>query len=255
LLIGISGSATNDGGVGMARALGVKFLDSRGVELAEGGGSLVRLSRIDMSGIDPRLRKLEVEVACDVANPLYGRRGAARVFGPQKGATPAMIRQLDLGLRRLAAVVKEELQLDVARLPGAGAAGGLGAGLVTFLNGQLRSGVEMVLAAIDLPGKLAGCDLVITGEGRLDGQTLFGKAPAGVARAARRLHLPVIAINGSLGADFRQLRSIGIDVCFSALEECMDATELSARAPGMLERCAEQIGRLLALAGSAKFRV
>jgi glycerate kinase len=247
LLIGIGGSATNDGGMGMARALGVRFLDARGRELPEGGGSLGRLARIDTSRLDPRLQEVKVEVACDVTNPLFGPRGAARVYGPQKGATPAMVKQLDGGLRRLAAIIQRDLGTGVARLPGAGAAGGLGAGLVAFLKGQMRPGVDIVMDAVDLTGKLAGCDLVITGEGCLDGQTVFGKAPAGVAKVAKQLGLPVIAICGSLGAGAAKAPEAGIDACFSALEGPIPESELAQRAAGMLERCAEQVGRVLAL--------
>ena len=251
LLIGIGGSATNDGGTGMARALGIKFLDVRGCELPEGGGSLIKLARIDISGLDPRLQRVQVEVACDVENPLWGPHGATQVYGPQKGATPAMVRQLDAGLKRLAMIIKQDLGITVAKLPGAGAAGGLGAGLVAFLNGHMRSGVDIVMEAVNLPGKLASCDLVITGEGRLDGQTIFGKAPAGVAKVARQLGLPVIGICGSLGADAGKLAETGIVACFSALEELMPEAELARRAPGMLERCAEQVGRLLDLQTTA----
>jgi glycerate kinase len=254
ILVGIGGSATNDGGVGMARALGARFLDRRGRELSEGGGSLGRLARIDLSGLDPRLKAVKVDVACDVDNPLLGPRGAARVYGPQKGATPLMVKKLDAGLKRLAAIIRKDLGTDVARLPGAGAAGGLGAGLVAFLKGRMQPGVEIVIEVVELERKLAGCDLVITGEGRLDGQTVFGKAPAGVARVARKLGLPVIAICGSLGADAGKVRAIGIEACFSALEEPVSESDLRRRGPGMLERCAEQVGRLLALKLNAPSR-
>jgi len=254
ILVGIGGSATNDGGVGMARALGARFLDRRGRELSEGGGSLGRLARIDLSGLDPRLKAVKVDVACDVDNPLLGPRGAARVYGPQKGATPLMVKKLDAGLKRLAAIIRKDLGTDVARLPGAGAAGGLGAGLVAFLKGRMQPGVEIVIEVVELERKLAGCDLVITGEGRLDGQTVFGKAPAGVARVARKLGLPVIAICGSLGADAGKVRAIGIEACFSALEDPVSESDLRRRGPGMLERCAEQVGRLLALKLNAPSR-
>jgi glycerate kinase len=227
--------------------VGVRFLDARGRELREGGGSLVKLATIDSRGIDPRLKTAEIQVACDVDNPLFGTRGAAHVYGPQKGATPAMVQQLDAGLRRLAAIIQKDLGLKVAHVPGAGAAGGAGAGLMAFLNGHLFSGADLVLAAVDLEAKLADCDLVITGEGRLDGQTAFGKAPAKVAQMANRRQLPVVAICGSLGPDTRKLRSLGIDACFSALKESMDEAALPARAPKMLEECAEQVGRLLQL--------
>lgn len=247
IVIGIGGSATNDGGMGMARALGARFLDGRQRELPDCGGALARLARIDLSGLDARLKRTTLSVACDVENPLCGPRGAARVYGPQKGANPVMVKQLDAGLKRLAGVLREDLGVEVANLPGAGAAGGLGAGLVAILKARLRPGVEVVTHAVDLERKLAGCDLVITGEGRLDGQTVFGKAPAGVARVARRLGIPVIAICGSLGPDAGNARAAGITAFFSALEEPVAEADLPRRGPGMLERCAEQVGRLLAL--------
>jgi glycerate 2-kinase len=247
ILIGIGGSATNDCGTGMARALGVKFLDAQNREIPDGGGSLHKLARIDMSGLDPRLKRVQISIACDVKNPLYGPRGAAHVFGPQKGATPEIVNFLDVGLKRLAAIIKKDLDISVAQMPGAGAAGGLGAGLVAFLNGHMKPGIEVVVDAVGLEQKLAGCDLVITGEGRFDGQSAFGKAPTGVAKVAKRLGLPVIAICGSLGPDAAKTRSAGIDACFAALEETIPESELSRCGPGMLERCAEQVGRLLAL--------
>jgi glycerate kinase len=247
ILIGIGGSATNDGGVGMARALGGRFLDEGNRELADNGGALTRLSRIDIAGLDARLKKVNVSVACDVDNPLCGPRGAARVYGPQKGATPAMVKQLDDGLKRLAKIIQKDLGFKVAKLPGAGAAGGQGAGLVAFLGARMRPGVDIVTKAIGLESKLAGCDLVITGEGRLDGQTAFGKGPAGVAKIARKLGIPVIAICGSLSPDAGKVRALGIEVFFSALEEPMAEADLPKRAPGMLERCAEQVGHLIAL--------
>ena len=247
ILIGIGGSATNDGGMGMARALGVRFLDERGHALDDHGGALNRLSRIDVSGLDERLKQVAVDVACDVDNPLCGPRGAAPVYGPQKGATPAQVEQLDRGLERLAAVIQRDLGVDVSSLPGAGAAGGLGAGLVAFLGGRMRPGAELVARVLGLADKLAGCDLVITGEGRLDGQTAFGKAPAGVAKIARELGIPVIAICGSLGPNADNVRSVGIEAFFSALEEPVAEDDLPSRGPGMLERCAEQVGRLMAM--------
>jgi glycerate kinase len=160
-----------------------------------------------------------------------------------------MVTHLDAGLKRLAAVIQKNLGVKVATTPGAGAAGGLGAGLIAFLGARMQSGAELVTRAISLESKLAGCDLVITGEGRLDGQTAFGKAPGGVAKIARRLGIPVIAICGCLGPDAGQVRRIGIEAFFSALEEPVAEAELSRRAPGMLERCAEQVGHLLALKG------
>lgn len=247
IVIGIGGSATNDGGTGLARALGVRFLDNRTREIADHGGALNELCHIDMTGLDPRLKQVKISVACDVDNPLHGPRGAAHVYGPQKGATPAMVKQLDAGLKRLAMIIQRDLGVKVARLPGAGAAGGLGAGLVAFLGAKMRSGAELVMETIDLERRLDGCDLIITGEGRLDAQTAAGKAPAQVARVARKLGIPVIAICGSLGPGFGKVRAMGIDAVFSALEEPMSEADLPRHAPGMLERCAEQVGRLIAL--------
>ena len=255
LIVGIGGSATNDGGMGMARALGVRFLDARGHELAEGGGALGRLARLDVAGLNPRLRRVTVDVACDVDNPLTGRHGAAAVYAPQKGATPGMVRSLDEGLRVLARVIRRDLGVDVERLPGAGAAGGLGAGLVAFAGGRLKPGVDIVIDAVNLRRRLRGCDLVITGEGRLDGQTVHGKTPAGVARVAGTLGIPVIAIAGSLGPGADRVRAIGIRACLSALDTPMAEEDLAAGSGERLARCAENVARLLALANPARFRL
>jgi len=247
VLVGIGGSATNDGGTGMARALGVRFLDAKGKSLPEGGGVLNRLARIDMSGLDPRVTRVKVEVACDVDNPLCGPRGAARVYSPQKGATPTMVKQLDANLRHMAKVIKRDLKVDILNVPGSGAAGGLGAGLMAFLGGKLRPGVDIVIDSVGLERRMKGCDLVIAGEGRMDGQTVFGKTPAGVARIARKLRIPIIAIAGSLGPGVAKVRTIGIESYFSALQESMPEEDLPGRGPDMLTDCAEQVGRLIAM--------
>lgn len=247
LLIGIGGSATNDGGTGMARALGVKFLNKQGRQIAEGGGSLQGLARIDMSGLDPRINRLEVEVACDVDNPLTGKKGASHVYGPQKGASPAMVKKLDAGLRNMARVIKHDISINILNVPGSGAAGGLGGGLMAFLGGQLRPGVDIVIDSVKLAQKFKGCDLVITGEGRMDGQTIYGKTPAGVTRVAKSLNIPVIAISGSVGKDVRKVLTIGIESYFSALQEPVEESMLPKRGPEMLEDCAEQVARLLLL--------
>ena len=209
-----------------------------------------RIAHIDMKGRDPRVADARVEVACDVDNPLTGKRGAAHVYGPQKGADPAMVRKLDAGLKHYASVVKRQVGKDILRVPGAGAAGGLGAGLMAFLDGELRPGIDIVIDSVDLAGRLKGCDLVITGEGRMDGQTAYGKTPAGVARVAKSLNLPVIAICGSLGPDVRRVHTVGIDAYFAALERPVAETDLAEHGPAMLTACAEQVGKLLAL----KFR-
>jgi glycerate 2-kinase len=245
ILIGIGGSATVDGGVGMARALGARFLDREGRDLPEGGGGLRRLARIDARGLDPRLRRVTIEVACDVDNPLTGARGAARVYGPQKGATPAMVRQLDANLRRLARIVRRDVGADIERLRGAGAAGGLGGGLVAFAGARLRSGVEVVADTVRLKPRLRGCDLVITGEGRMDVQTVHGKTPVGVARVAKELGLPVIAICGSAGPGAEKVLSAGIDAYFAAAEKPLSESELGAGALRMLTDCAERVARWL----------
>src|SRR5437588_340552 len=198
-IVGIGGSATNDGGAGMAQALGYHLLDDRGLELSPGGAALERLARIHVGGVHADWKKAQVDVACDVTNPLTGPEGASAVYGPQKGATAEMVAQLDRALHRLAEVIARDLQLEVEQVPGAGAAGGLGAGLVAFAGGRLRRGAEMVMEVLRLDDRLRGADLVLTGEGRLDRQTArFGKGPAEVARRARAAGIPVMAIAGAV---------------------------------------------------------
>ncbi|MEO6795838.1 MAG: glycerate kinase, partial [Candidatus Dormibacter sp.] len=198
-VLGIGGSATNDGGAGLAQALGYHLLDPRGLELPPGGLALAQLARIHVGGVHGDWSAAEVEVATDVTNPLTGPTGASAVYGPQKGASPAQVEQLDSALSHLAAIIRRDLGVDVDNLPGGGAAGGLGAGLVAFAQAQLRPGAELVMHALQLDTRLAGADLILTGEGRLDGQTArFGKGPAAVARHARRLGIRVVGIGGQL---------------------------------------------------------
>lgn len=243
LIIGIGGSATNDGGAGMARALGVKFLDAAGEELPSGGAALRNLSTIDLSELDPRLSEATLLVACDVDNPLCGPRGASAVYGPQKGATPAMVDELDQALRHYSDIARSITGKDVADYPGAGAAGGLGAGLLFYTSAQLRSGVQIVLEATDFEEKVKQADLVITGEGRTDFQTAHGKAPVGVAQIAIRYKVPVICLSGGLGAGNEEVYQKGISGLMSIvpypmnLEECMDsAAELVQEATNRLCR-------------------
>jgi glycerate kinase len=198
ILLGLGGSATNDGGAGMAQALGVRFLDATGQPLPSGGAALLDWARIDVSGLDPRLKNVPVTVACDVRNPLTGLEGASFVFGAQKGGTRSDLSLLDEALAHYAGVIKRDLGKDVANVPGAGAAGGLGAGCLAFLNATLKPGIELVLDALDFDKMLAGAKLVVTGEGFLDRQTLMGKAPAGVAARARRSGVPCVAIGGQI---------------------------------------------------------
>ena len=245
ILIGIGGSATNDCGMGMARVLGVKFLDAKGRQLKDCGGALKDLDRIDMSGVDKRLKKVPVEVACDVDNPLTGKRGASCVYGPQKGATPAMVKQLDNNLKLAAKIITRDVSIDILKVPGSGAAGGLGAGLMAFAGGVLRPGIDIVMDSVKLEKRLKGCDLVITGEGRMDSQTIFGKTPAGVAKIAKKLGMPVIAISGCLGDGVEKVLTIGIDAYTSSLEGLLSEEELVDWDPVHLENTAEQIGRML----------
>jgi glycerate kinase len=245
LIVGIGGSASNDGGCGMAQALGARFLDRQGRELPPGGGALGRLDRIDLARLDPRLAETSILVACDVDNPLCGARGASAVYGPQKGATPAMVAELDAALAIFGAAAARATGLEVAGRPGAGAAGGLGAGLLCFTGARLRPGVEIVLEANGFKGKLRGVDLVITGEGRTDAQTAMGKAPVGVARAAAPFHLPVVCLSGSLGPGCDRVLEHGISALMSvtpgpmALEACM------AGAEQLVEDAAARLCRLL----------
>lgn len=230
-IIGIGGSATNDAGAGMLQALGVRLNDSVGKSLGLGGGELARLKTIDISGLDPRLLDCEIQVACDVNNPLIGPEGASRVFGPQKGADADMVNVLEANMIHFAGRVKDNLGEEIATLPGGGAAGGIGAALAAFIGGRLRPGIEIVIDAVGLDAALAGTDFVITGEGRMDGQSFHGKAPVGVARVAARKGIPVIAVVGSLGQGAEKVFDHSIHALFSispgpgTLEEAFDQAE------------------------------
>lgn len=215
IIIGIGGSATNDGGAGMARALGARLLAADGHELAGCGADLAALEKIDLTAIDARLSGVEIIAACDVDNPLHGPHGAAYVYAPQKGASKEQIEILDQGLRNLARVIKRDLGLVVDEMPGAGAAGGLGAGIYAFLGGKLRRGSEVVLEMLDFAGQLRDADLVLTGEGRLDGQTVRGKAPAAVAAAARDAGVPCLALAGALEGEGEIFYEAGFTARFS----------------------------------------
>ncbi|UGS43771.1 glycerate kinase [Pseudocitrobacter corydidari] len=217
IIIGLGGSATNDGGAGMAQALGVKLLTAENQSIAPGGAGLETLERIDISELDARLAECRIEVACDVTNPLTGKEGASAVFGPQKGATPEMISRLDAALEHYAQCVKRCLDIDVLALEGGGAAGGMGAALYAFCGAELRPGIEIVTDALHLDKLVADADLVITGEGRIDSQTIHGKVPVGVARVAKRYNVPVIAIGGSLTPDVGVVHEHGLDAVFSVL--------------------------------------
>jgi glycerate kinase len=217
IIIGIGGSATNDGGAGMVQALGAKLCDANGTEIGYGGGSLNSLNTIDVSGLDPRIKNCAIRVACDVTNPLVGELGASRIFGPQKGATEALILELDRNLAHYADIIKKSLGVDVKNVPGAGAAGGMGAALMAFLGAELKSGIEIVTQALNLEEHIHDCTLVVTGEGRIDSQSIHGKVPVGVANVAKKYHKPVIGIAGSLTRDVGVVHQYGIDAVFSVL--------------------------------------
>jgi len=227
-IIGIGGSATNDGGAGMVQALGARLLDKQGQQIGYGGGELTQLDSIDISQLDKRIRDCRFEVACDVTNPLTGDEGASAVFGPQKGATPQLVAQLDRALEHYAKIIQRDLDIDVLHVPGGGAAGGMGAALQAFCHAELRRGIEIVTEALGLDALVQDATLVITGEGRIDSQTIHGKVPIGVAKVAKRYNKPVIGIAGSLTEDVGIVHQHGLDAVFSViysictLEEALD---------------------------------
>ncbi|MDP2675129.1 MAG: glycerate kinase [Dehalococcoidia bacterium] len=239
LIVGQGGSATNDGGAGMAQALGVRFLDAEGGELPPGGAALARLERIDASGLDPRPARCEVVAATDVMNPLCGPEGASLVYGPQKGASREVARELDAALRRYGEVVERDVGVPVLDVPGAGAAGGLGAGLIAFLGARIEPGVEIVAEVVGLRERVRGASLVLTGEGRLDGQTGYGKTVAGVARIAAAEGVPVIVVAGMLGEGWERI-----------LESGVEGVELIVPRLGTLEEAMERPAEMLAAAAA-----
>jgi glycerate kinase len=247
ILLGIGGSATNDCGTGMARALGVRFMGPDGEPVKQGGGALGEVKEIDVSGLDPRIRKTRIQVACDVTNPLTGPDGASLVYGPQKGADKAMAEKLDRNLALLAERIREQLGKEVENLPGAGAAGGLGAGLIAFLDAELVEGVPAIAERIGLEESVKWADLVITGEGGMDSQTRFGKTPYGVARIAKRHRKPVIAVAGTLGEGVETLYNEGFDAILSILDAPMTLEEAIRKTALLLEATGERIGRMLSL--------
>ncbi|WWB88165.1 glycerate kinase [Priestia aryabhattai] len=247
IIIGIGGSATNDGGAGMAKALGAKLLDAKGAEIKEGGGSLDQLASINLTNLDSRLAEVKVEVACDVDNPLTGETGASAVFGPQKGATPDMVKQLDRNLAHYAAIVGKEMGIHIQSVPGAGAAGGLGGGLLAFLSAELKPGVDIVIEATQLESYIKNADLVITGEGRIDGQTIYGKTPIGVAKTAKKHSVPVIAIAGSIGVGSEAVYEHGINALFSIVPGIVSLSEALEKASENVERTAGSLASIMRL--------
>jgi len=246
-ILGVGGSATNDGGAGMLQALGVGLLDAQGEQLAPGGAALARLASIDVSRLDPRVKDCVFEVACDVSNPLVGPTGASAIFGPQKGATPEMVRRLDANLRHYAGVIARDLGQDVAEVPGAGAGGGIAAAMLVFLKGRLRPGSEIVADAVGLDETVRDADLVVTGEGRIDSQTVNGKTPIGVARVAGRHGKPVIAIGGCLANDASAVHAHGIAATFSTVMKAETVAEVLAGAQFNLQSAARNIAAAVRL--------
>jgi len=237
MIIGIGGSATNDGGAGMVQALGVKLLDQEGKEIGFGGGELKKIIRIDTKYLDKRLSDTKVLVASDVNNPLCGPKGASRVYGPQKGATPEIIEELDKSLAYFAKLVKRDLHKDIKDIPGAGAAGGLGAGLMAFLNAELRPGIEIIIEVVKLDQAIRDADLVITGEGKIDSQTIYGKAPIGVAKIAKKYKIPVMAIAPIIGEDADIVYRYGIDFLVKISEPPMSLTDPKTKKVQLIKRC------------------
>lgn len=248
IILAIGGSATNDGGAGAMQALGVKLLDAQGQPLAPGGLALAQLVRIDLSDLDPRLPQVRFDIAADVDNPLCGPHGASAIFGPQKGATPAQVEQLDHALGHFAEHCAQALKKDVRDEPGSGAAGGLGFAAKAFLGAQFKAGVEVVAELVGLAEAVKNADLVITGEGRFDAQTLRGKTPFGVARIARQNGVPVVVIAGTLGEDYQALYAHGIDAAFALASGPMTLEQACAEAPRLLRERASDIARVWKIA-------
>jgi len=247
IIIGIGGSATVDGGAGMAQSLGARLLDGRGKEIGFGGGEIEKVEKIDLKFMDRRIAKTEFIIASDVKNPLLGPRGAARVYGPQKGATPEMVERLERGLSNLARVIRKELSISVQSLPGSGAAGGLGAGLYAFLGAEMENGVELVMRIVRLEHRIKKADLVITGEGQLDRQTLYGKAVMGVIKMARKYGVPVICIAGSIMPEAKDLYRLGVKGLFSITTMPMSLQQAMEKSRSLLINASENLGHLLNL--------
>jgi glycerate kinase len=247
VIVGLGGSATNDGGAGMASALGARFLDAGGDQLPPGGAALANLAHVDTSALHPDMSATTIIGATDVTNPLCGETGASAIFGPQKGATPEMVSELDGCLANLARVVRSDLGIDVLHTPGSGAAGGLGAGLIAFAGAELRSGIDMVCDVLDFDRHAREADLIITGEGRADRSTAFDKAPVGIARRARQFGVPTILVAGSLGPGYETLYDHGIDAVLPIAEEPADLDSSLRRGSELLQRAAERAIRLYGL--------
>jgi glycerate kinase len=245
IIVGLGGSATNDGGAGMLQALGIGLLDVEGQQIPSGGAGLAKLNSIDLTSLDSRLSNIRFDVACDVDNPLIGDNGASAIFGPQKGATPEMVKALDANLKHFAAITQQTTGKDIISIPGAGAAGGLGGAFLGFLNATLKSGIDIVLDAVDYETHLEGASLVITGEGRIDSQTIRGKTPIGVSKRAKAFgNIPVIALAGSVSEDSDIVHEHGIDALFSVVPGVVSLENALADADENLYRTARNVATL-----------
>lgn len=245
IIIGLGGSSTNDGGSGMAQALGAKLLDQNNNQISFGGGNLDKLDKIDISNLDSRLQDVKIILASDVTNPLIGKDGASRVFGPQKGATPEMVEKLENNLQHYAKIIKSDLNKDVSSVSGAGAAGGLGAGLMAFTTCKMRQGVDIAIEVTKLEEKVKSADYVFTGEGGTDFQTKFGKTPYGVAKLGKKYHKPVISLAGYLGEGIDSLYSEGFTAIFGIIPGACDLSTALKNGPSNVARTTENIVRLL----------
>jgi glycerate kinase len=245
MIIGIGGSATNDEGAGMVQALGVKLLDQEGKEVGFGGGELKKIVKIDISCMDNRLSDTKVLVASDVNNPLCGPQGASKIYGPQKGATPEVIEELDKSLSYFAELIKRDLNKEVKDIPGAGAAGGLGAGLMAFLNAELRPGIEIIIEIVKIEQIIRESDLLITGEGRIDAQSVFGKVPFGLGKMAKKYNVPVIAIVGEIGEGFSQIYEYGINSIMSIISKAISIDEAMQMSKSLLKDATERMMRII----------
>lgn len=245
IIIGIGGSATNDGGAGMLKALGVKFLDAYGNDVGADGESLGRICTIDMSGMDKRVRDVRFIVACDVDNPLYGPNGASYIYGPQKGADDAMLELLDRNLKHYGDIIDGIFKKPISSYPGSGAAGGLGAGLMAFLGAELEKGIDLIIKLTNLEEKIKSSDIVVTGEGKIDSQTVHGKTPFGVAELAKKYGIPVIAICGTLAKGYEILYQNGFDSIFSITDGPMTLEDALKNSRELIEAAAYRIFRLI----------
>lgn len=248
-VLGLGGSATNDGGCGMAAALGVRFLNKEGKPFLPTGGNLLELNKIDMTGLNPALKSCMFTAMCDIDNPMYGPLGAACIFGPQKGADEPMVKRLDEGLRHLSRVLAGELGRDVSDLPGAGAAGGMGGGAAAFLQAQLRSGIEVVLDTVRFEERIEGADIIFTGEGRLDCQSLMGKVVGGVAQRARHKGIPLVVVAGSIDENTGDIYASGVSAAFSITRKPVPFREARKSSEVNLAYTMENIVRLLEISG------